>query len=316
MLYLLYGPDTYRSTLRRNEIVARATAVHGASCVVKRIDCEDEGISAIVQEFETPSLFAPKRFVVATHAEAIKDYAALEAAIARFDLSLSRDAILLLQGAAFTLDHPLVSLASRLGRAQRFDFFALHALEKWTSAFFASRRTQIESQALRTFVERVGSDLWRMHNECEKLIAWSGEGDRRVDTAAIEALVAPSLEGTAFPFVDAFLGRNTKRAFAELERIVQMGEDEAGVFALLTKQVCQLADLFALAQKNRAKVPANAAALLKVHPFVVSKLTSHCARWREEDLGRLIAALFAHDVSVKTGQEEPRLALTMLAASL
>ena len=68
MNYFLYGPDTYRSRKKLNEIVDAFVARAGAVADVHRFDAEEEGLGRLKGVLETDSLFVSKKIVVVEHA--------------------------------------------------------------------------------------------------------------------------------------------------------------------------------------------------------------------------------------------------------
>ena len=73
-------------------------------------------------------------------------------------------------------------------------------LVKWVQTQVQSLGGNIDRHALRALVERVGSDLWQMHHEIEKLIAFSKK--KPIDLQAVDKLVHASFEGQIFSLIE------------------------------------------------------------------------------------------------------------------
>ncbi|MBI3442970.1 MAG: hypothetical protein HY007_04335 [Candidatus Sungbacteria bacterium] len=64
MLHLLYGPDTYRSREKLQEMTSEYQSRYGADIGIQTIDVEEDDAARIKQLTETGSLFAKKRVLV------------------------------------------------------------------------------------------------------------------------------------------------------------------------------------------------------------------------------------------------------------
>ena len=314
MLYLLYGPDTFRSRQKLNDIIARAEALHRDKLSLLKIDLAEEDIDALERELETPSLFAPLRFVVLsnlTDKEKIKKF---EILAEKFNLSKSKESIVVLYEENLEDKNILIKLVSERGKVQRFDLLSKTGTVSWATNFFLNRKIKIDADAILKITEGIGPDLWRLNNECEKLAAWAVNPKTKISTEDVLKLVVFESESNFFAMVDAVLTKNSSKAIYDLETLVSKGEDVTGIFYLLVKQFQNLSQLFALTQKG--PLPANAAKILNIHPYAATKLASSLRKWPEKDLKSIFDKLAAYDLAIKTGAQDARLTLTMLASGL
>lgn len=93
------------------------------------------------------------------------------------------------------------------------------ALPGWVAERFRQRGIRAEPDACAALVQIVGTDLNALAAEIDKLATWAaGEplGEREV-----EALAAPMAEEPIFALTDAWAARDTARALAASERILE-----------------------------------------------------------------------------------------------
>src|SRR3989344_4524929 len=68
MIYILYGPDTYRSRKKLNEIIAQYREKAGNNFNLHRFDAKDDKTEDIKRACESGSLFEAKKLVVIEYA--------------------------------------------------------------------------------------------------------------------------------------------------------------------------------------------------------------------------------------------------------
>lgn len=314
MLYLLYGPDTFRSKQKLNEIIARAENLHRDKLSLLKIDLAEENIEVLERELETPSLFAPFRFVVLSNTADKEIVKKLQILIDKHNLAQSKEAIVVLHENELEEKNILIQLITEKGKVQQFKFLSKTGVISWITNFFLNRKIKIDSEAIRILADGIGPDLWRVNNECEKLTAWAANPKTNILTKNILELVVFESEPNIFAAVDGVLTKNPQKATQDLELLVMKGEDITGLFYLLIKQFQNLSQLFALAQKG--PLPANAAKILNIHPYVATKLSASLRKWPEKDFKFIFDKLAAYDLAIKTGAQDARLALTMLVSRL
>ncbi len=314
MLYLLYGPDTFRSRQKLNEIILRAENLHRDKLTLRKIDLSEENIDVLGRELETPSLFSPFRFVVLNNAADKEIVKKLQILIDKHGLVKSKESIIVVHEENLEEKNVLVQLITEKGKTQKFEHLSKPGIVSWITSFFLSRKTKIDSDAVKKLAEGIGPDLWRINNECEKLAAWAANMKTGISVRDVSELVIFENESNIFAITDGVLAKNSAKAVYDLEILITRGEDVTGVFYLLVKQFQSLSQIFALAQ--RGPMPTNLAKILNIHPYVATKLLASLRKWPEGELKAIFNSFAAHDLAIKTGAQDARLALTMLAAKL
>ncbi|PIS12538.1 hypothetical protein COT70_00295 [candidate division WWE3 bacterium CG09_land_8_20_14_0_10_47_33] len=93
----------------------------------------------------------------------------------------------------------------------------------------------------------------------------------------------------AFPFLDALVAKDRKKAFAQAHRLIKSGED---VHFLLTMVVWQMRNL----AKVKGKVKKG------FHPYVLEKLQRLERNFTEEELACAFSLLLKEDLNIKKGK--------------
>src|SRR5207342_1374603 len=87
---------------------------------------------------------------------------------------------------------------------------------------------QLEPDAARMLVERMGSDPLRLRNELERLLLWAGQGGT-VAAVDLDAMIADTSEAAAWSLADAVVERNAALALGTAESLMAQGENVTGL---------------------------------------------------------------------------------------
>ena len=210
---------------------------------------------------------------------------------------------------ANTLLSGIKALGSEMVKTR--EFMPLHrdALGSWVRERAARKGATVASSAIAKLVERVGSDLWAMDGELEKLAAY--RGDEPITGDDVEALVADSREASIFDLVDAIMDKRTEAAIRALNVLMENGATGPYLISMVARQ----ARLVAIAQELAAeRVPHNewASRLGTSSDFVVRKTAEQARRVPQEAVHGLYRLLLKADMGMKTGETSDELALTEL----
>ncbi|HXG77460.1 MAG TPA: DNA polymerase III subunit delta [Gaiellaceae bacterium] len=174
------------------------------------------------------------------------------------------------------------------------------ALQGWVAERFRRAGVRAEPEACAALVQIVGPNLHALATEVDKLATWAaGEpvGEREV-----ELLAAPLAEEPIFALTDAWAARDTARALAVSERILEReSRPRRDTAARLAGALGgHLARLRAIKrQQADGARPADAAAALRLHPFFAEKLFRQAEGFSPEELHAAVVALAGLDGALK-----------------
>ena len=156
-------------------------------------------------------------------------------------------------------------------------------------------------------------DLRSLDQEVRKLLTYAGPG-RAVNAEDVRVLVHAAAQTDIFAFVDALATGRRQQALTQLAQFYAQGAQPHFLVGMIARQVRLLNQAKALAQ---AGTPASALpAALGAHPFVARKAAGQARRFGAAALVAMHHAVLDADLSIKTGQADPQLALELLAVRL
>lgn len=324
MVFLLHGEDPFRIRLRTDELVrsllagghgergdlaSRDLKPFGAALGLTRIDAREGGPDEIMLAGQSQGLFAApdeRRVVLVEHAEAL----GRTDVIARFP-----------EDAALVLVAPEPMRSSRRGgrkqKAQAEDVALLDAVEtvggsverydrlmpgdmpRWITARAALHQVTLRPDALDALATALGADTERAENELTKLAAWANGAP--VTGPDVRSLVAGAIEADVFELTKAVVRRDIRTAAPLLERLLADGNVPQQLLALLLWQFRVL--LFA----SRDPKPAEAEKMAKAirsSSGAIMRYTQFARGLSPRDITRAYEALYACDISIKTGRAE------------
>ncbi len=187
-------------------------------------------------------------------------------------------------------------------------------LGRWTTSQMRDMGYRLRAEATQLLVDYVGSDLFRLNSELEKLCAYVGER-REVNVEDISALVGASPASGIFGFSDALFEKNLESALLALRHILHQGQfDFSRFLGFLTAQFRRLYDFAALRHSGLSQEEARAQ--LKLPPFVAGKLERQRKYFTAPELAGVLTKLVQLDLSVKTSALSAATALEMLVLEL
>ncbi len=195
-----------------------------------------------------------------------------------------------------------------------FDELVGASLTKWIIERVKSQSGMIEPNAVRSLVERVGTELWQMHQEIDKLIAYAN-GRTITETMTLE-LVNASFEGKIFELVDALSKKDSRRAVQLLEEERFAGSEDHYILSMFSRQIRLLIGARAVLDENPRASNNDVATQLDVHPFVATKVLAQAKNFSLKKLLDAHEKLFIFDRDLKNGGIDVDLAVDLLATDL
>lgn len=334
-VFLLHGEDPFRIRLRASELVEqllagvdtdpgelslRPQSPYGAALGLARVDARDDGAAeTVLIAGQSQGLFAApdeRRVVLVEHAESLER---LEV-VGRFppDASLvlvapepvrparvrSRGRVKDARGGASGL---LEAVAEAGGRAERIDRPVGEEITRWITARAKVHGVELRPDAVAALAFAVGADTERIESEIRKLGAWANGAAVAADQ--VRELVAGAIESDVFELTKAVVRRDVHGAVRLLDRLLREGNAPQQLLALLLWQFRVL--LFA-SRSPTAGQASDMAKAIRSSPGAILRYVQYARGLGPSDILRAYEALYACDVSIKTGRAEPDEAALML----
>jgi DNA polymerase-3 subunit delta len=292
MILLLSGANDFAARQALDKLVAAMLQKHGAHAI-ERVDGEALDISRLPDLLQGASLFASDKLVIVRDAgknktvwEALGDWAErVPAEITMVILESSPD--------KRTRTYKQIQ---KHGKVHDFPELNEHELAKWAMATAKEEGGTLDAKTAAYVVRQAGTNQWQLSGELHKLLA----ANPTITSEAVDELVEPSPQTSAFDLLDAVLGGKNARAMELLARL-KTNEDPYKLFGLLVSQIQALA-LVATAQGKTPDVIAKDAG---IHPFVVRKLQPLGRTLNATQLRGVLASVALADTHMKSTGVDP-----------
>ncbi len=312
MLIFLSGLDTYRSREKLREMVAEYTNKHQGGLNIDRWDCLEVSFEALEGTLRSHTLFQEKRLTILEHVLKNAELGRLLFEYRQKLLETPQSIIIFFEEGEVDVKHPLAQYLSRTALCQEFFLLEGKKLLAWVNKEFQRRKLAIAPGVAEKLASEVGSDLWQLSREIEKLAAFK-QGTGVIEKADVEALVRPHIETEVFRTVDAIAAQERKLALELLALHFQCSEPPLRLLSLLLFQFRALLLIKDMAARGmpRALISKHA----KMHPYAFHKSYGLAQRLSSSELKRIYEQLFLLDLQIKTGKVNPEMALYLFVAS-
>jgi len=241
--------------------------------------------SRFMDEALTPSLFTRNRALIITNAEKLTK-GRIEALTELQNVRNSSLKIVLVTGARKSVE----------GWSKAFPIIEIDSLKPADVARWLMDRYKLDSQMARYLVDNVGSDLYQLHNEIEKLRTYVGEG-RAIEPRDVDVLILRSEQYGPFELDDAVLASNYKKAVQVVGTMLDEGVEPLIILSRVTRVWRQLFVGKALVGKRSAKDVAMAA---NVPAWKTSDFTAACRKFEWKRLATGFQLLLSADRAFKS----------------
>jgi len=186
-------------------------------------------------------------------------------------------------------------------------------LHQWIQSRVARERGSISPQAVDLLAKMVGSNLWIMSNEIDKLILFTA--GRRIEIEDIRKIVSYAQQTNVFAMIDAILESKAGLAQKLLQQLLQGGASSAYLLAILAHQLQMIVRVKEL--RNQRKSQQEIQDRLGItSEFALRKTLEQTGVYSWERLKEVYHRLLEADLSIKTGKYDDELALNILIAEL
>ncbi len=329
MLYILVGQNDFSLRQSLEEIkqsisdqallAANTTTLDGQQVSVDQLRsvCETVPflsekrlviINGLLERFE-PKTKSRRQKKIAPVTSQQNEYKSLAAYISKIPDST----ILVLLDGRIRSDNPLLRELSAKAKVKSFPLLRDTRLRQWIQKRVTEEGGSISPQAVDLMAKLVGSDLWIMSNEIDKLILFTS--GHRIEEEDIKAVVSHTQETNVFAMVDAILEFKAGTAEESLQQLLQRGAAPAYLLVMLSRQVQMIFRAKELGKQGKPKVEIQNRLGL-TSEFALNKTLEQADRYPLERLKDVYHKLLEADLSIKTGKYDGELTLNILIAEL
>jgi DNA polymerase-3 subunit delta len=185
-------------------------------------------------------------------------------------------------------------------------------LENWVKKRITQAGATISEEALKSLVRLVGSDLWVMSGEIEKLTLYAA--GRAIEAEDVKKLVGLSREASIFTLVDAIVDGRLNLANQTLNEMLESGAAPSYLLVMLARQLRFLVRAKELKNEGQSESAMQRALGLADFPF--RKTLEQTSRYTMARLKDFYRRVLDTDLAIKTGRYDDELALTILVSEM
>lgn len=307
MILFLYGPDTYGSGKKLNEIIARYKEVNKSGISFHVFDSENHNFDDFRNAAGAMTMFEEKRFIVLKGLLATKDFSE------RFtswknkdDMPKAKDVICVFHEQGIDKRDEASAWLLKNAQSQEFDILTGARLSKWAKEFIAKKGIKITQGALYELLSITGEDLWMFENELQKLRFY--KGGEEISREDIGIFLRLPDQRHIFALIDAFMENNKPKALRLLRAHIDAGDNGHYLFSMICGQfrnIAQAQDFLERGERDASKI----AKATYMHPFVAKKSMAQARAFDKARIKKIYSQIVDFEIGIKTGKIEPQAAL-------
>jgi len=210
-------------------------------------------------------------------------------------------------------NNPLFKALSARAEVKTFPLLRNTKLRQWIQRHVIEEGGSISPGAVDLLAKLVGSNLWIMKSEINKLALFTS--GRRIEEEDVKRVVSYAQQANVFAMVDAILEFKAGIAEQSLHQLLERGAAPAYLLVMLSRQVQMIVRVKELRNQGKPEVEIQNKLGL-TSEFALRKTLERAGRYPLERLKEVYHKLLETDLSIKTGKYGGELALSILIAEL
>ena len=326
MLYMLVGNDDFSLRQSLEEIkagigdpallAANTTMLDGQKLTIDQLSAACEAmpflaekrliiVSGLLERFELKRKPGSQKKIT----RVTDEYKLLAARICEAPSST----VLVLIDGSIKSSNPLFRELSTKAVVKSFPFLRDTKLRQWIQERVKDGGGSISPQAVDLMATLVGSDLWIMANEINKLILFTS--GRRIEEEDVREVVSYAQQTSVFAMIDAIFDFKAGIAEQLLHQLLQRGAAPAYILSMLSRQAQLLVRAKELQNQGKQRVEIQNRLGLSAE-FALRKTLEQAGRFSSARIMDMYRKLLEADLAIKTGKYDGELALNILIAEL
>lgn len=316
MVFFLYGPDTFRSSRKLNEIITTYRSKYKSGFNLLKIEANEEGFERLKDRIETISMFVEKKLIILenllsapkTTQEKFQKY------FKEKDIFNGKSVSLII----FENSDPdkrlklYKDLLKSAFKKQEFSSLSPAKTKEFILKEIKARDSKIEPQAVEKIMVFFGNDLWQIENEIQKLISFKNKNT--ITKEDVEKLCVSNINLNIFDTIESIARKDKKRALKLISDHLQEGENEIRILSMINYQFRNLIKVKSLLEDRKKFYQIQR--ISKLHPFVVKKTLFIARNFSMEELKKIYKNLLETDFAIKTGKIDPKLGIELFVAKV
>lgn len=311
MILFFYGEDTYRLNQKIKELKQKFIDASLGDTNLSILDGKTASYPEIVRQILSLPFLAKSRLIIVENLIRDGKPETREKIIEFLPKIPSSSVVVFTEEGKPDKRTALFKKLNQPKQAQEVALLDENSIKKWIAAEVEMRGGKIDYNAVNLLYDFVGSDLWRLSNEIDKLTTYNAS----ITAENVELLVRSQTQSDVFALIDAVAQKQKKQALYELRRLLENGANELYILSMVIYQFRNL--LVVSDEVNRgARTQWDIAKRASMHPFVAQKTLNQAKNYDFEQLKQIYSELMDFDLNIKTGKIAPQTALDLLVLRL
>jgi len=320
-IYLLYGTESFLINETKQLLLNHILNDEEKDFNFSAYDLEETPIEVVVEDAETFPFFGEKKVIFLHN----PSFLTAERTKEKVDHNLPKFETYLKEPAPYTvmvISAPYEKLDERKKITKELKRSAViveakklseYELKSWIRDRAKGNGLEFEAGALEQFLSLVGTNLFMITSELDKLGLYAAD-EKRIDVNLVEKLVSKSLEQNIFTLIEKVVQRKLDEALRIYYDLLKQNEEPIKILALLAGQFRLIYQVKELARRGYGQQ--QIASYLKTHPFRVKLAAGQADKFTDEELTNLMSLLAEADYQMKTGGMNKSLLIEMLLFKL
>jgi len=265
-------------------------------------------VNGLLERFE-PKSRARRKVKTAYTVNQQNEYKSFSSCITQ----IPESTILVLIDGRIGSNNPLLRELSAKAQVKSFPLLKNDRLRQWIGRRVKREGGSISVEASNLLTKLIGSDLWIMASEINKLVLFTS--GRCIEEEDVKQLVSHAQEANVFAMVDAILESKAGVAEQLLQRLLEGGSAPAYLLVMLSRQVRMIVQAKELRNQRKAEAEIQDRLGLTAE-FALRKVLEQANRYPMKQIIEVYHKLLETDLFIKTGKYDGELALNLLVADL
>ena len=284
---------------------------------IENIDGEElYNAGQVTNSIQSQGLFSSKKLIVVKNLQIKNKDSEVKAEIAENVVKLPEGVeVLFIEEGDVDRRGKLYKTLHKIAKVNNFPELNSAQIEGFITSEVENKKFSISNTAVRDLSMAIGSNLYLLENEIEKLILYAkSQKANRIEENHVKEIIESIADPQIFPFIEAVASKNVGRSMVELQKFAGSNENEHYLLSMIIYQFRTLLIIKDLSDKG--KRASEITKIAKLHPFVVQKSIQIVNKYSKIDLIRKYFLLHSTDVQLKTGDLDPKIAIDLLVAKI
>ncbi|MFC1872016.1 DNA polymerase III subunit delta [Chloroflexota bacterium] len=232
---------------------------------------------------------------------------------AKYLCQVPQSTVLVLIDGTIKSSNPLLKEVSAGAVVKSFPPLRNTELRRWIQERVVEEGGSISRGAVELLAKLVGSDLWLMTNEINKLVLYTS--GRQIEEEPVRLVVSHDPSVNVFAVIDAIFALQARAAEQLLHQLLLRGAAPVYLMTMLSRQMRMIVRAKELKSQGWSEMDIQKKLGL-ASEFALRRTLEQAARYPSRRLKEIYHKLLETDLSIKTGKFDGELALTIMVAEL